>query len=199
LQKKFMTAIILSGGQSTRMGRDKALVQIDGIPMIQRAVDLLNPQFEEVLIIGDRREAFPHLEAKVYPDHIPGLGALGGLYTGLRLSSFPYAFCVACDMPFLKSSLIDYLVDQAGGFDAVVPRTADGFQPLHAVYSKACVPAIEEIISQKRIRIFDFYPLVKVRFVEEMEFLSLDPLKESFINVNTPEELASLQAKRTVC
>jgi len=196
LEPKPFTGIILAGGKSTRMGKNKALIQIEGVPIIERICVLFKKLFQEVWIITDQPEVFHGLGAKLHDDLIPNLGALGGLYSGLVLASFPHSFCVACDMPFLREPLIDYLVRGIDGFSAVVPRTKDGWQPLHAVYSKSCLEVITEVVAEKKTKIIDIYPRIKLRVVEEEEFHSLDPLNESFINVNTPEDLARIEAGR---
>ena len=191
-----VTGIILAGGKSTRMGKNKALIEIEGIPIIERICALFKELFQEVWIITDQEELFAGLGARLHDDLIPNLGALGGLYSGLVLASFPYSFCVACDMPFLRESLIDFLLRRIDGFAAVVPKTRDGWQPLHAVYSKACLDPIKEVVAEGRTKIIDIYPRIKIRTVEEEEFRSLDPVNESFININTPEDLARIQAGR---
>jgi molybdopterin-guanine dinucleotide biosynthesis protein A len=99
-------------------------------------------------------------------------------------------------MPFLRESLIDFLLRQRCGFAAVVPKTGDGWQPLHAVYSKACLKPIEELLAQKKTKIIEMYPMINIRVVEEDEFRALDPLNESFLNINTPEDLALIEAGR---
>lgn len=98
-------------------------------------------------------------------------------------------------MPYLKESVIQYLIEEIEDYDAVVPRTRDGLQPLHAIYSKNCLKPLRKIIDAGNRRVIDFYPMVRVKIVEEDEFSHLDPMKESFINVNTPEELLSLKRK----
>ena len=196
MEPKPFTGIILAGGKSTRMGKNKALIQIEGVPIIERICVLFKKLFQEVWIITDQAEVFHGLGAKLHDDLIPNLGALGGLYSGLVLASFPHSFCVACDMPFLREPLIDYLVGGIDGFAAVVPRTKDGWQPLHAVYSKSCLEVITEVVAEKKTKIIDIYPRIKLRVVEEEEFHSLDPTNESFINVNTPEDLARIEAGR---
>lgn len=195
LQKLAITGIILSGGKSTRMGKNKALIEVAGIPIIERIHSLFKTLFPEILIITDQTDLFTYLEPKTHGDLIQNLGALGGLYTGLSFASFPYSFCVACDMPFLKKTVIEYLIQCINGYDAVVPKTSDGLQPLHAIYSKSCLEPMREIIAQNRIKILDFYPHINLRVIEEEEFRSLDPQNESFINVNTPEELASIEER----
>ena len=187
--KAKMTAIILAGGNSIRMGENKAFIQIDGAPIISRIHSLFKELFEEVIIVTNQKDLFKNFDSSIYTDLLPDKGALGGLYTGIFFSSFEYSFCVACDMPFIKRSLVQFLIKQTKDEDALVPRTRDGLQPLHAVYSKRCLDAIRRVIDRGKYKIIDFYDLVRVKIVEESDFLHLDPLRESFINVNTPEEL----------
>jgi molybdopterin-guanine dinucleotide biosynthesis protein A len=193
--KTNMTAIILAGGNSIRMGQNKAFVPIDGVPIITRIHTLLTELFDEVIIITNQNHLFKNLDSRIYADLLPDKGALGGLYTGVFFSSFDYSFCVACDMPFIKRSLVQFLIRNTDNADAVVPRTSDGLQPLHAIYSKGCLDAMRRVIDQGKYKIIDFYNLVKVKILEESDFLYLDPLKESFMNVNTPEELRFAKAK----
>jgi molybdopterin-guanine dinucleotide biosynthesis protein A len=188
-----ISGIILSGGKSSRMGENKAFIKIEGVPIIERIHNLFKTIFSEILIVTNEVELFENFEAKIHRDLIPGQGALGGLYTGIYYSSFPRAFCVACDMPFLKSSLIRYLIEKTKDYDVVVPRTKDGLQPLHAIYSKNCLGPIRKIMERKHFKIIDIYPMVKVNIVEEDEFRHLDSARESFLNVNTPEELGLIK------
>ncbi len=187
--KAKMTAVILAGGNSIRMGQNKAFIKIDGVPIITRIHSLFKELFEEVSIVTNQKDLFKNFGSSIYTDLLPDKGALGGLYTGIFFSSFDYSFCVACDMPFIKRPLVEFLIRHTKDEDALVPRTTDGLQPLHAVYSKRCLDAIRSVIDRGKHRITDFYDLVRVKIVEESEFLHLDPLRESFINVNTPEEL----------
>jgi molybdopterin-guanine dinucleotide biosynthesis protein A len=194
--KNNITGIILSGGQSLRMGENKAFIKIDGIPIINRIHSVFKKLFQEVIIVTNQKELFSNFDAKIYVDIIPDCGVLAGLYTGLFFSSFPYSFCVACDMPYLKESVIEFLIGGLNDFDVIVPKTVDGLQPLHAVYSKKCLPAIRKTIQDGKSKILDFYPMVKIKLVEEQEFHFLDPGMESFINVNTPEQLRLVQERK---
>lgn len=194
--KHGITGIILSGGKSTRMGGNKAFIEIEGIPIIQRIHTLFERLFDEIIIVANQKELFLNLNAKIYSDIIPNQGVLGGLYTGLYFSSLPFSFCVACDMPFLKEFVIKYLINNIGDSDVVVPKTKDGLHPLHAIYSKNCLEPIKQVIEKGQYKIIDFYPMVKVKIVEERELFSLDPIRESFINVNTPEELLLIKKGR---
>jgi molybdopterin-guanine dinucleotide biosynthesis protein A len=190
--KNFISGIILSGGKSIRMGENKAFINVDGVPIINRIYDLFKELFQEVIIVTNQKGIFKDFDSKIYSDLIPNKGALGGLYTGIFFSSFHYSFCVACDMPFIKKSLVQYLINNIEDEDVIIPRTKDGLQPLHAIYSKKCLDPIKSTIEEGKFKIIDIYDLVKVKIVEENCFLSLDPLRESFINVNTPEELSRL-------
>jgi molybdopterin-guanine dinucleotide biosynthesis protein A len=177
------------------MGENKAFIKIEGIPIIKRIHDLFKELFHEVIIVTNQKDLFSDFDSRIYSDLIPDQGALGGLYTGLFFSSFHHSFCVACDMPFIRKSLVQYLIENMDDEDVIVPRTKDGLQPLHAIYSKDCLDPIRKIIEEGKA-IIDFYYLVKVRIVDEKNFLSLDPERESFINVNTPEELRSVRRNR---
>ena len=180
------------------MGKNKAFIEIDGVPIIQRIYNLFKTLFSEIVIVTNEAELFQNLEAKIYRDLIPDQGALGGLYTGIYYSSFTHAFCVASDMPFLKGSVIRYLIAKIEDYDVVVPRTEDGLQPLHAIYSKNCLDPIRKIMEHKQFKIIDFYPMVKVNIVKENEFRSLDLARESFLNVNTPEELRLIKKPKHI-
>jgi molybdopterin-guanine dinucleotide biosynthesis protein A len=194
--KKALTGIILSGGKSIRMGENKAFIEIEGVPIIHRIHTLFKNLFLETIIVTNQKDLFSNLESRIYNDLLPQRGVLGGLYTGLFFSSFQYSFCVACDMPFLKEKVIEYLIKDIEGYDVIVPRTTDGLQPLHAIYSKNCLGPIKKVIEQEKFKIIDIYPMVNVKIIKDEEFKSLDPMGESFININTPEELLYIIKRR---
>ena len=177
------------------MGENKPFIKIEGIPIINRIHGLFKGLFEEVIIVTNQKELYKTFDAKIFNDIFPNSGVAGGLYSGLFFSSFRYSFCVASDMPFLKESVIEYLIKNLEDCDVVVPRTKDGLQPLHAIYSKNCLEPIREIIENKSYRIVDFYNKVKTKIIDEVEFISLDPQRESFLNINTPEELLKIKEK----
>ena len=191
--KREITGIILCGGKSVRMGENKAFIQIEGVPIINRIYDLFKGLFREVIIVTNQTDLFSGFDSKIYSDLIPGKGALGGLYTGIVFASFQHSFCVACDMPFIKKSLVQYLIEEIDDADVVIPRTKDGLEPLHAIYSKNCVNPIRRMIEEGKSKIIDIYGHVKVKIIDEKDFFRYDPERESFINVNTPEELQSIR------
>jgi molybdopterin-guanine dinucleotide biosynthesis protein A len=196
LTKYKTTGIILSGGKSIRMGENKAFIEIDGVPIIRRIHNLFKELFQEIIIVTNQKELFSNFEAKIYCDIFPNKGVLGGLYTGIFFSTFNFSFCVACDMPFIKKSLVQYLLNHIKEEDVIVPQTKDGLQPLHAIYSKNCLEPIKKVIEQGKYKITDIYDLVKVKIIQENEFISFDPMRKSFINVNTPVELLSLRREK---
>jgi molybdopterin-guanine dinucleotide biosynthesis protein A len=171
------------------MGENKAFIEIEGMPIIKRIYSLFEKIFEEVIIVTNEKELYRTFRARIYDDLFTHGGVIGGLYTGLFFSSLRYSFCVASDMPLLKESVIEYLIKNMEDYDVVVPRTKDGLQPLHAIYSKQCLEPIKTIIDQRKHRIVDLYKMVRTKIIDEYEFISLDPKRESFININTPEEL----------
>lgn len=178
------------------MGKNKAFIQVEGIPIIKRIHNLFRELFQEVIIVTNEKDLFSNFDSKIYSDLIHDKGALGGLYTGIFFSSFYHSFCVACDMPFINKSLVQYLIDNISDADVIVPRTIDGLQPLHAIYSKNCLDPIRKSIDEGKTKIIDIYHQINVKIVDEKEFLCFDPGRKSFINVNTPEELRSLRRNR---
>lgn len=181
-------AIILAGGKSTRMGRNKAFVRVKEHQMLEGVIRVLTGEFPEIIVsINDN--LFDDLGVKTVPDIFPDHGPLGGIHAGLRTSSYAMNFLVACDMPFVDVRLAVHMVKSAAGYDAVVPRLRRYYQPLFAVYSKTCLTAIENRLKQGQNKIVSFYPDVKTRFmgINEIELFG-DPEK-MFFNVNTPVDL----------
>lgn len=186
-----MTGAILAGGRSTRMGTNKAVLDFGGQRLIVGLLQKIRPLFPEVVIIANEFAPYADLEVSMFSDCIPDKGSLGGIYTAVLHSTFPQTFCIACDMPLASPAVIAYLRDQGPGYDVVVPRTEEGYQPLHAVYGKACLPRMEAMIRADNLKIDRLFPAVRVRTVEAEELRRLDPSLRCFVNVNTREELAA--------
>lgn len=189
-----MTGIILSGGRSTRMGENKAFVRVDGERLIDRNVRLFKSVFREVIIITAAPLDYLDQAAAIATDIYPGKGALGGIYTGIFYASEEHAFVAACDMPFLNRDFLEYMVSRAAGHDIVVPAPPDGLQPLHAVYSRRCLPAIKGMIERNRLKITGFYPGHRILTINPEVIRTFDPQGRMFMNVNTPEDLRKLSA-----
>lgn len=189
-----VSCAVLAGGASSRFGRDKALLQLDNQTLIQRVVDRLSKVSDDVFIVGNKPERFQGMEVRLVEDLVQGAGALGGVYTAVQACRHPYVFCAACDMPFLDLNLIRYMILLAPGYDVVMPYVRGEAEPLHAVYSKACAPAIKAALDAGERRIISFLAQVRVRDVREDEIRVLDPDLRSFFNLNVPEDMARMQA-----
>jgi len=187
-----VTGVILVGGQSKRMGRDKALLSFGGTPLVERVIDAFRPLFPRTILVGDRGERFAPYGLPVYPDIHPG-SALGGLHAGLARAGTPYVFVSACDVPWPDPRVIERLCSLREGYDVVVPRTAGGLDPLFAVYGTKCLPAMERMLREGNYRIYDFYPEVRTRHVEPAELADLVTPGRTFVNVNTPEEFENVR------
>ena len=172
------------------MGQNKAFLEFAGQRIIDRTKNLFLELFDEVLLVTNFLLDYADLNLRAVADLYPGKGAMGGLYTGLFHASHFHAFVAACDMPFLNKPLISRLVDLSPGYDIVIPKTLDGLQPLHAIYSQKCLPFMEDQLRKNNLKILDFFHRVKKREVPAEEILPLDPKLASFLNVNTPEDLA---------
>lgn len=182
---------ILAGGKSSRMGTDKSFVRVLGVPMVERVLARVHGLGAETLLVTNRPGDYAYLGLPLYTDVLPGAGALGGIYSALHYAAHPRVLVVACDMPFLSRPLLAHLLALAPDFDAVVPRAAEGVEPLHAVYGTACLEPIRRLLDAGRYKAIGFYDDVQVRYVEEAELRRYDPRLRSFVNVNTPEEAAA--------
>lgn len=187
-----VTGVILAGGRSSRMGRDKAMLKVGKETLFDRILGVMQSLFPRVLIAGDRPD-LARPDVPCYPDHYPG-SALGGLYTGLIEAKTDAIFVSSCDIPFPAAEIIRLILSVREGYDAVVPLTPDGFEPLFALYHKACLPAMRDMLERKEYCVFDFYPLMRVRYLSVAE---LPPdWRWSLMNVNTPEEFDFLKERK---
>lgn len=183
-----MTFIVLAGGKSLRLGRDKALEEIGGETLIQRVIHRLSSLGTDIIVAASQDLPLPPGVKRV-ADIYPGKGALGGIYSGLRASPSPRSLVVACDMPFLNLALLRHLMELAPSFDVVIPRVNGQLQPLHAVYSQNCLGPIEAMLGEDRLKIAGLFPAVRVRYVEDAEVERFDPQKISFFNINSQADL----------
>ena len=187
-----VSGVILAGGKSRRYGQNKALVNINGIPLIKRVLRVMETLFSSTILITNTPDTYSFLNLPMFEDRIKGLGPLGGIFTGLNVISEKAGFFVACDMPFLNPDLIRYLVTAQRGFDVVVPTFSGKFEALHALYTQNCLPEIEQMIHAGVYQTIQLYQSVAVRYVEENEIRRFDPELKSFSNINKPEELRKM-------
>jgi molybdopterin-guanine dinucleotide biosynthesis protein A len=201
-----ITSIVLAGGLSSRLGREKHLEKLAGKSLIERVMSQLSSLSSEIFLVISRKQARTssqscmHPEAKTVVDLYPGKGSLGGIYTGLTYSNSFHNLVVACDMPFLNPALLRYMISCSPGFDVVIPRIGDNIEPLHAIYSRNCVKPMEERLKQGNLRIAGFFDSVKVRYIEKEEIERFDPEHLSFFNINTQADLekARMLAERGI-
>jgi molybdopterin-guanine dinucleotide biosynthesis protein A len=190
-----ITSIVLAGGRGLRLGRDKATETINGQSLIKRVVSSLSFLDSDIIIVSGSDKAALGLDG--YPglravnDAYPGKGPLVGIYSGLMASASEYNLVVACDMPFLNRELLAYLLKERADYDVVLPRLDNMVEPLHAVYSRACLPTIEEMFRQGKYGVHQLFELVKVCYVEADEIDRFDPGRMSFFNINTEANLAA--------
>jgi molybdopterin-guanine dinucleotide biosynthesis protein A len=182
------TGVVLAGGQSRRMGRDKALLELSGETLLARAVRLLSAVTTELLVVGRRDLDDAPPGVRIVPDEQPGLGPLGGIATALRTMRTQRALVVACDMPLLQPVLLRHLLSLASHADVVVPRSAQGPEPLHAVYSAGCLPAVDACLRDGERAVSVLLARVRTQYVEPREWAPYDPDALSFLNVNTPDD-----------
>ncbi|RPJ22606.1 MAG: molybdenum cofactor guanylyltransferase [Desulfobacteraceae bacterium] len=184
-----VTGFILLGGKSSRYGSNKAFVEIEGVRLVDRVVRVMKSIFHRIVLLTNTPEEYAYLQTPMVEDLIKGFGPMGGIYTGLMTLSDEVGFFVACDMPFLSESLIRHMVDVRDDFDVVVPRMDWMLEPLHALYSKKCLPVIRETIRQDQHQILKCFAELRVRFVDEEELRLWDPELRSFFNINKPQDL----------
>ncbi len=185
-----ISVVIQAGGQSSRMGRDKGLVALNGRRMVEHVLAAVAGLGDETLITTNNPEGYAFLGLPMLGDDEPGAGALPGLRTALRDANGDYVLVVAVDMPFLNQSLLQFIIEQRAGADVVVPKWDGRFQPTHALYRrKTCLAAVEDALANDRRRMIGFYRDVVVREISADIITQFSPDGHTFFNINTPEEL----------
>lgn len=192
LPKLDATGILLAGGKNSRMKKNKAFLELEGQPLVERSLAVLKVVFAEVLISSNTPELYAKYDVSVIRDAVQERGPLEGLYQGLKAATYDEAFFVACDMPFLEAELIRFLAKWALDYDIVVPRLPSGLHPLHAFYHRRCLPAIKRNLEAGCLKIIDLCQVCSVRYVEEAELQAFDNLGNVFCNVNTPEDWSAI-------
>ena len=190
-----VTGVLLAGGGSRRMGRNKALMPLAGRRLVDRVLAVLGGVVDDLLMVTNSPELYADLGLRMVPDVVAGKGALGGIHSAIHHAAAPHCLVVACDMPFLNAGVLRYLVDQRAGYDVVVPNAEGRPQPLHAVYGKACLQPIARRLETDRLHVVGFYPDVRVREVSAQELAVFDPEGLSFRNLNTPAEFAAAERR----
>lgn len=196
-----ISCIVLAGGEGKRLGTDKALLRIGSQVLIEGIVEKMARIGDEVIIVTNSPQRYDHLEARLVGDVYPGKGSLGGIYSGIKAAHNQHSLVVACDMPFLDLRLLRYMILLSPGQDVVIPRVGELTEPLHAIYSRRCLQPIERVLAGGSRRIIEFFPEVRVRYIEEQEIKLFDPQCLSFFNINTLADLEKARglARRNEC
>lgn len=176
------------------MGFNKAFIKVDGQTIIERCVAVLCSVFEEVNIIADNTRLYDGLGLAVLADEIKGAGSLGGVYTALIHSPAERVFVAACDMPYLDAASVKATVELSEGCTAAVPFINGRFHPMHSVYSKGCVKAMEEMIEAGDLRINDLLTRIETKRLTEKLYAGA-PIARSVVNVNTREDLERVETR----
>ena len=206
-----VTGAILAGGKSRRMGENKALMQLGDNSLIGHVIRRIRLITDELLLVTNNPPEYVHLNVPMHGDILPGTGALGGIYTGLTHASHDAVLCVACDSPFLEPKLLTYLVSILGEYDAVMPYTHSSqqtpfyqnkgigvtnpshntqitLQTLCGVYSKRCLPIIEQMLRESELRVHAIQERAHIKCISSEIWREFDPEGMSFFNINTPED-----------
>lgn len=187
-----VTGIVLAGGESRRMGQDKAAIEIDGISLLNKTVQLFKGLFPEVVAVSKEPGHFGHVDCREVGDLFPGMGPMVGILTAFKVTASDYIFVAACDMPFLNRNVIELIVREGLGFDIALPKRGEKGDPLHALYSRNCYKSMLSFLENEGRslnRYIDSLPEKKIRRIGEEEINKVDSQFLSLFNMNTPEEL----------
>ncbi|SNB46005.1 formate dehydrogenase accessory sulfurtransferase FdhD [Geobacter sp. DSM 9736] len=187
-----VTGVILAGGSSSRMGSNKALLPYGNATLIETLHRQLDRLFDEVIVVTNSPEEYAFLPCRKVPDLSAERGVLAGIHAGAVQASCDKVFVVACDMPFLNPHLIRHMVSMAGSRDAVIPCSATGCEPLHALYTRAAVKKLEEFLVSGPRKMMEVIGLLNTSLVSSEDVARFDPAYRSFLNINTPEEYSRL-------
>lgn len=187
-----ITGVILAGGKSKRMGRNKALLDMGGICLIEKTYQTMSKLFSEVILITNTPDEYEFLNCRCQQDIYPGIGSIAGLHAAMSSSDTDRVFVVPCDMPFLSPALITLLCQAGKTYDAVVPFSHQGLEPLHALYHRRCLPQLEGAIAEGDKKIQNFLQNIWTYFLPVSAYRHIPDAEHSFRNVNRPEDYAAL-------
>lgn len=188
-----ISVAVLAGGQSRRMGQDKAWLPVGGRPVVERVIERVAPLSDDVTLITNTPDQYRHLGWPMVSDVYPGKGSLGGIYTAIHTARYPFCLVVACDMPFLNADLLSHLISLVPDFDVVIPRVQEFPETLHAIYGRNCLEPIQRRLLADQLKIVAFFNDVRVRYVERDEVARFDPAFRSFLNMNTTADWRRVQ------
>ncbi|MAE09309.1 MAG: hypothetical protein CL661_11185 [Bacteroidetes bacterium] len=189
MSKQEVTGIILAGGASSRMGKDKGLCEFQGKALINYAIDVLTPICGKILISSNNVVEYQKFGYQVVIDEHKNIGPMGGIYSSLRKSSTKHNLIISCDTPFLSTQLLEYILDNSNNYDIVVPVHGNSFiEPLAAYYSTNIIPNLESSIKRNNYKLINFFNVVKHKSIKVDSMPGFS--KELFRNFNTPGDLS---------
>jgi molybdopterin-guanine dinucleotide biosynthesis protein A len=196
--KTNVTGIILAGGKNTRMGTNKAFLAIDGSRLIDKTINIYREIFPEIIIVTNDPLAYIEFaDVTIVTDIYKGKGPLGCIYTGLFYSKNNHAFVSPCDMPHLNKDFIEHMTAQTAKYEVIVPELSEGYQPLHAIYSRNCLPSIKRLLLLDKLKITGFYRDMRVLTISEKQIEPFNPDGRLFQNINTPEDVETVNRLKT--
>ena len=187
-----ISGIILAGGLSKRLGRDKSIEPIENQTLLSRIHKKLLQITNDITVVVNTEEKarkIPICNIKIVLDQYPNCGSLGGIFTGLNHAQQNWSLVVACDMPFINTKLIEKMIELRTGHDAVVPYLDDFPEPTHALYSKKCLPHIKKYLDKNQLKISNFFKEVNIKKLNNQIIKKHDPDLLSFFNINNEKEL----------
>ena len=184
MEREELTAAILAGGKSSRLGSDKALAEVGSRPMLNRAIAAVEPLAKEILVVGRMELNFPAGNAQCIPDIQPGLGPVGGLASALAVASHDRVLCIGCDMPFLNTGLLRLLVHSSPHADVTILRVGGKVEPLCAIYHRRIQPIVLRLIREGQLRMREMFGILKTAYCDVGS-----ECENMLFNVNTPDDL----------
>jgi len=188
-----MTCAILAGGESRRLGQDKATTKIGKKALIHFVYDVVKEMFHEVIILSKIHESIEGIDAPVLKDIVPYGNSMAGIVSALVYSKTPYTFVVACDMPFLSKATLSYMLDEMASEDIIIPKTRWGYEPLHAIYNRSCIAPFFRLVEQGRFKLREIFPFVTVKELSEHPSFFVNGTLV-FTNINTVKDLDMVKA-----
>ena len=183
------SGVILAGGRSSRMKFNKAFAEIGGRPVIHIIIDKFSKLFDETIIISNEPQFYEQLGLDIYPDVYPRMGPVSGIHSGLYHARYDTAFISGCDVPFINMELVEYMVNNLGDYDSVVPEIDSYLQPLSAVYSRKCLPVLTACLENNKVKLIRIFEELNAKVLPRHELEKFGIVEEIFLNVNDIEAL----------
>lgn len=190
-----ITCAILAGGYSTRMGQDKATLEINGKVLINYIFDKVKNVFQNIVIVSNNHSAFKGINVPVIKDIVPVRGSMVGIVSALMYSHDPYVFVCACDMPFIHENAIHYMMNEMNGEDIIIPKTEKGYEPLHALYGRSCISHMLTAIERDKLKIAGIFPVLTVKALNDHTSFYNNG-RSVFTNITTVADLEMLRKQR---